>query len=119
LQQISQHLPQNGINVILEDVADRMAGDANIPNLPPNERLNLVVDYLNQHGYNAGWEATTEGFVLFTTNCPYHHIAETNTALCEMDMRLVTSLMGVVPRLLSRVSAGGDSCSYLIPYKAN
>ncbi len=117
LVQVSKRLPSGGVNVILEGVAEQMVEDAHIPDLPPGERLELVVDFLNAHGYEAFWEQVDEGFVLHTSNCPYHHIASSNRALCEMDMRLVASLMGVVPRLLTRVSEGGETCSYLIPHK--
>lgn len=118
LEQVSQRLPSQGVNVILEGVADQMVAEAKLPDLPPHERLDIVVDFLNGHGYNAYWERGDDGFVLHTSNCPYHHVAASNRALCEMDMHLVSSLLGVVPRLLTRVSEGGATCSYLVPFKS-
>lgn len=115
VEQLVTHLPPRQINVILEGVAERMAADADVGDLPLPERLDLVVDYLNQHGYTARWEQHPEGYLLQTTNCPYHHIANNNPALCEMDMRLVASLLGVVPRLQSRMSRGDSACAYIIP----
>jgi predicted ArsR family transcriptional regulator len=115
LEQISEHLPQNQVNVILEGVADQMATDAAILEAPLQERLNQVVSYLNEHGYNAHWEKHLDGYVLRTINCPYHHISEKNQSLCEMDMRLIASLLGVVPRLMERMATGDASCAYLIP----
>lgn len=118
LEQVSKRLSPEGVNVMLEGVADQMAADANIPNLPPNERLDIVVNFLNGHGYDAYWERVDDGFVLHTSNCPYHQVVAAHRALCEMDMQLVSSLMGVIPRLLTRVSEGGTTCSYLIPDKS-
>lgn len=115
IEQLATQLPPRQVNVILEGVADRMAADANIGDVPLPERLKLAVEYLNQHGYKAHWEKHPDGFLLQTTNCPYHHISENNTALCEMDMRLVSSILGVVPRLLSRMSRGDHACAYIIP----
>lgn len=115
IDQLSTHLPSRQVNVILEGVAQGLAEDAHIPDGPLHQRLDMVVDYLNQHGYQARWEKHPEGFLLETTNCPYHHISETNQSLCEMDMRLVATLLGVVPRLWTRMSQGGHSCAYLIP----
>jgi predicted ArsR family transcriptional regulator len=103
--------------VLFEGIADRMAADASVPLLPLVERLNYVVGYLNEHGYNANWEQGEEGFILNTINCPYHQLAEGNRTLCEMDMRLVSSLLGIVPRLVSRISDGDAACSYFIPNK--
>jgi predicted ArsR family transcriptional regulator len=112
-----QQLPLKQANVILEGVADQMAAAAYIENNSLAQRLNQVVEYLNEHGYNAQWEKHSEGYVLRTNNCPYHHISERTQSLCEMDMRLVASLLGVVPRLMERISGGDSSCAYLIPEK--
>jgi predicted ArsR family transcriptional regulator len=119
LTELSDQLPASKVNVILEGVADRMCGGLGIAlDTPLPARLDEVVAYLNQQGYNARWEDHPEGFVLYTANCPYHHVVKTSRALCEMDMRLVTSLLGIVPRLMTRISQGDTSCSYMIPHKS-
>jgi predicted ArsR family transcriptional regulator len=115
VEHLGELLPSKEINVIFEGVANRMAEEAHVPDAPFPERLNAAIDYLNQHGYNAHWEKISEGYILQTNNCPYHHIAKSNQTLCDMDMRLVASLLGVVPRLLGRMSDGDASCAYMIP----
>ena len=118
LKQIKAKLPEKQVNVIIQGVADSMAVDADIPHEKSlKERLIKVVEYLNTHGYEANWERHDEGFVLVTHNCPYHEVAhqdEDNT-LCQMDIRLISQMLGVVPRMLSRVSDGDSECTYLIP----
>ena len=115
LEQLQKALPPEGVNVILEGVADQMAQDANIPIGDLAERLDVVVDYLSERGYEAYWQENDEGYVLHTSNCPYHHISEGSASLCDLDLRLVASLLGVVPRRLSHVALGDETCSYLIP----
>lgn len=115
LKQMRQHLPPEGVNVILQGVADSIAEDADIPDVPISQRLDMAVDYLNQHGYDAHWDTRPDGYVLYTANCPYPHIAAVDESCCNMDMRLVSSLIGIVPRLLSRLSAGDANCAYIIP----
>ena len=115
LEELKKHLPPNGVNVILEGVAERMAYEAAIPDIPLNERLMLAVDYLTEHGYDAHWETATDGFLLHTANCPYHHVVQEHPALCDMDMRLVSSLLGVVPRRITHRQEGDKTCSYFIP----
>jgi len=117
LGQLTNSLSNTQINVLFEGVADHMAADAAVPFLSLVERLNYVVSYLNEHGYNANWQQGEDGFILNTNNCPYHQLAEGNRMLCEMDMRLVSSLLGIVPRLVSRISDGDAACSYFIPDK--
>lgn len=115
MQQIRQQLPDQQVNVIFEGLADAMAADACIPGGPLAERLTAVVAYLNEQGYNAEYETTDGGYILRTCNCPYHHLARQEQSLCQMDMRLVASLLGVTPRMCSRVAEGDSACTYFIP----
>lgn len=116
LQQMQATLPAKQVNVIIEGVADSMAAEASLSDCKNlQERLVKAVEYLNAHGYEAQWQNHQEGYVLQTTNCPYHKIAHDDQALCHLDMRLISQMLGVVPRLMSRVSDGDDVCSYLIP----
>jgi predicted ArsR family transcriptional regulator len=117
--QLRQQLPPASVNVILEGVADAMAQDAVIPDLPMDDRLDAVVDYLNENGYEATWERSDAGYLLTTLNCPYHGLHEEDGTLCQMDMRLISSLLGVVPRRVTHVPDGDTACSYLIPVMAN
>jgi predicted ArsR family transcriptional regulator len=118
LAELQRQLPPDGVNVILEGVADQLASTAYIPDVPMSERLDLVVDFLNDNGYEASWERAADGYLLITANCPYHQVSVENQALCNMDMRLVASLIGTVPRRLQRLSDGGSACMYHIPETA-
>lgn len=115
IQEIRKQLSSNGVNVILEGVADNMAMAANIPPMPLEQRLSAVIQYLNELGYEAHWESADSGYLLHTSNCPYHSISVYDNSLCHMDMRLITQLVGVVPRRHSRISDGETSCSYFFP----
>lgn len=115
MEQLDSNLSSNQINVIFEGIACSIADDANVPQGSLPERLDYVIDYLTQQGYEADWEASQDGYYLHTHNCPYHHLSQTKQHLCEMDMKLISQMLGVVPRLISRMSNGGSACSYLIP----
>ena len=118
IEKIRASLPDAQVNVILEGVADMMAGHACIDSdLPLPRRLEKVTCYLNDHGYEAYVEAASNGFMLFTRNCPYHHISHRDPALCQMDMRLIASMLGVVPRMMAKIAGGDEACSYFIPYE--
>ena len=122
LTQMQKHVSPEGINVIMEGLAADMAVEAKINAHTLPKRLDQVVAYLNNNGYNATWEASTEhegNYILYTHNCPYHHLAHETDALCGMDMRLISSMLGVVPRMLSRVSDGDTTCAYLIPVESS
>lgn len=119
LGELQRRLPPDNVNVILEGVADSMAQEVYLPDAPMPERLDVVVDYLNDNGYEAMWAKADEGYLLITTNCPYHGLADETGAVCQMDMRLISTLLGVIPRRVDHVSRGDTQCSYLIPQVIN
>ncbi|MBN2472069.1 MAG: ArsR family transcriptional regulator [Anaerolineae bacterium] len=116
LLQLKAQLPAAEVNVILEGVADQMAGSIPPSDAPLPVRLNQVVDYLSEQGYAAYWEAVDEGFILHTNNCPYHQLAAEHEELCRMDIRMISGLLGgIVPRRVAHMTQGDPSCAYLIP----
>lgn len=115
IMQLKHQLPANGVNVIFEGVANHMASQIKIDDINVEAKMDAVVEYLNQNGYNASWESSKDGIILLTRNCPYHHISERDDTLCHMDMHLISTLVGAVPRKMSSMAHGDGTCSYLIP----
>ncbi|GAB4549174.1 MAG: hypothetical protein OHK0023_13230 [Anaerolineae bacterium] len=121
LEQLKAKLDAPQVNVILEGVADQMVNQAQLPHpalnaIPLEVRLDHVVNYLNTHGYDAEWRFHEQGYLLYTRNCPYHHIAQSHAELCGLDMRLIAGLIGIVPRSLGRIADDNDACVYLLPF---
>ncbi len=119
IEQVQRHLPEKQANVIFEGVGVHLAQSAAITSAAMPERLEQVVAYLNQLGYDAHWETSPEGYLLHTYNCPYHRIDRDGSTLCRMDMALIASLVGHVPRLARHMAQGDSSCTYLIPRENN
>lgn len=117
IEQITQNLSEPQVNVIFEGMADNMADAACIPSGSTRQRLDAVVNYLNEHGYKASWDVTSNGYLLAMTNCPYHQIASDYEQVCKMDVRLISKMLDVVPRLRKNVSDGDEMCEYFIPAK--
>jgi predicted ArsR family transcriptional regulator len=116
LEQMKTHLPESQINVIIEGIADHMADSAYIPTGPMRLRLDAVVDYLNLHGYKATWDVTGNGYLLSTANCPYHQLVDDeHDHLCQMDIRLISQMLGTVPRLQKNIAENDVVCEYFIP----
>jgi predicted ArsR family transcriptional regulator len=116
LSHIKASLPGPQFNVILEGTAREMASKANIPDdLPLDERLDLVIDHLTEQGYQASWHPAEDGFILETSNCPYEKVVQSHDDLCMVDMYLISTLLGIVPRRTGRRAEGDASCSYFIP----
>lgn len=115
--QVKRHLPSEQVNVILEGMADEIAAGADIPpDAPIDERLASAVEYLNEQGYDAHFEVTEDGYLLTTCNCPYERIVGKHDELCGFDLRLMTSILGVVPRFVGNMQSGHSNCQYFVPF---
>lgn len=114
LEQLKSHLEPVQVRDILDGVADTMAETASIPEGPIDVRLDHVVTFLNEAGYEAIWQPTEDGAVLSVTNCPYEQVSCTNRELCSMDERLISTLLGTHPRRISWRQEDGENCAFLI-----
>lgn len=118
LQQMTKSLSSEQVNVIIEGVADSMAGEVTLIQGSMRQRLDGVVNYLNNHGYEAAWDVEGGGYILTMLNCPYHQAVDKADHLCQMDMRLISQMLGVLPRLRSNIADGDEYCEYFIPDRA-
>lgn len=116
LREIERTLDPATVNVIIEGMANQMMGEADVLTGSIEIRLAATVEYLSEHGYEARFEPTEGGFLLHTLNCPYHHISQETPALCQLDMRLISHMLGVVPRLQARIATGDQTCTYFVPH---
>jgi predicted ArsR family transcriptional regulator len=116
LDQVKQQLPPKQVNVIIQGMADEMAAAAAIPqDAPLRIRLAYVVDHLNSQGYTATWKEAEGGYILSTTNCPYERMVDSHPEMCGFDLRLVSTMLGVVPRFIGNLREGDPACQYFIP----
>jgi len=103
------------VNVIFEGIGNQLARGITFQSGSWETRLEEVLKHLNDQGYVASYERDQGGYILHTSNCPYHEIAQQNQHLCQIDMYYIATLLGVVPRRLSSMVDAADRCSYFIP----
>lgn len=57
------------------------------------QQLNQVIEFLNQHAYQARWEARRLGPEIRFGNCPFHAILSSHPELCEIDRRMLEVML--------------------------
>ena len=116
LDEIKDSLSASQLEAMLRGMAVRMAAQARMPgaDAKPEQRLTAAVTYLNECGYVADWTQEDEHFVLRTRNCPYHEVSKQHSELCNMDLMLVSQLLGTQPSRRERMAEGDPVCSYVI-----
>lgn len=119
LNQIESCLPPDQVEQILDRVSLDLANGAedrqSDKKIDVEARLQRATDYLNEHGYDARWESTENGYYLYTHNCPYHQIASRQDAMCRLDRKLVTELLGMELETRKTIAEGAPICAYFIP----
>jgi predicted ArsR family transcriptional regulator len=60
----------------------------------PTQLYNQSIEQLNQHGYQARWEAHHEGPLFSFRNCPYAAAQMEQPELCQMDSFILENLLG-------------------------
>ena len=73
------------------------------PSLSMAKRLEVVIDQLNKHYYQARWEAGPQGPRILFAHCPYATIIKDHPELCQMDEALLGERMGVPARQLAKI----------------
>jgi predicted ArsR family transcriptional regulator len=94
LQLLIKETPKTNIQQRVSQVAQTMIGDLEPP---PNivQRLNQVIQWLNEHHYQARWEASPGGPRVILGHCPYAAIQKSNPEMCLIDNAILSQLIGL------------------------
>ena len=119
LKQLHHQLHPTQVQTILDEVAKSMAAEAKISEGSIVERVAMLVEYLNKHGYSAEWEQLEDEVMLRVCNCPYYEVHGRTNTICQIDLQLISSAIGVAPKVQKRTSEGGTCCIYAIVNHSN
>lgn len=120
VRQIKTVLPPEQVQCAFRTIASEMAEELNRTKLESSsmeERLDIITEFLTQHGYLARWEAAEEddgGFLLHKYNCPYAGVSADHQELCMMDQALVDELIGEPSHRAQSMIQSGHRCTYHI-----
>ena len=95
-------------------LANRTANRApeGLEKLPPEERLQLAIQFLNDEGYMAFSEQDQGGVILHTCHCPYKDVLGAHPEICQIDQVLIRRLTGMTPLRISHMATGEVRCTY-------
>lgn len=119
-RQIKQILPPEQVEAVFHSLADEMIAEVDVAALaalPLAERLDRVIDFLNERGYLARWEPCVgdgDSYVLYKHNCPYAGMAGEHRELCMMDQMLIDRLVGAHCDRTTSVANNDRCCTYRI-----
>ena len=63
------------------------------PSSNQTQNLRQTIERLNQHHYQASWEARASGPYVYFRNCPYASIIKEHPELCRLDGDILASML--------------------------
>lgn len=103
------------------DLFDQIAGtlipSPTLVDTSPVQNFNALKNKLNQHQYQAYWEARPEGPCIFFHNCPYLPILEQFPQLCEIDRIIISNFSHQTVTILQTQQSnysGSSFCKFLV-----
>lgn len=116
LDEINAYLAQEDVRAVMGRIGARLAEQVEVPaDASFQERLSIVVDFLNEHGYMASWEQGQDGdFFINVANCPYEEVANQHGEVCLVDQTMMTHLFEAPLRRQGKSAKGEMHCRYLI-----
>lgn len=112
----SQNAPERA--AVLVRIAHQRCRAASIQGAP-TQRLNLAVEFLNQHAYQARWEARHTGPHIRLANCPFAPILGAYPELCQIDRLMLAELLGARAEIIDsyRPDSGiPAACVFLLQF---
>jgi DeoR family suf operon transcriptional repressor len=116
VSEVKETVGEEEVEAIFRRVADRVVRYAPppVPGQSFEDRLDQVVDFMEEQGFLSRWEKTDEGYVLTNINCPYRNVSREHDEVCIMDTEILTRLLDVVPQRRASMRAGDSSCRFLL-----
>ncbi len=117
--QMKAALPASEVRGMFARMAEKAAREAPVPSpgQPIEERLEEVVEFLTEKGYNARWEQHDGHFEIHACNCPYLGVADHHSELCLMDQVMMQRILPEAVRRESRALDGASHCVYVLDLK--
>ena len=120
LDEVRAHFSPGEVDQMMRRIGERIASQAVLPIGDDFEaRLAAVVEFLDGLGYMAHWEREQEqgddgDYLLYITNCPYERASRQDRTICDIDLAMLTRLLGASPRRVTWAAQGDYQCTYAV-----
>jgi len=108
------HLSEAGQIVNMELVGRQLAGDVDLSGQSLIQRLNNIVEHLNDMHYQAHWEAGAKGPRIILGQCPYMTLIDKHPILCQMDAKLLHKLSNENLSQVQKQAQGSGRCIFIL-----
>ncbi|MBN1452845.1 MAG: helix-turn-helix domain-containing protein [Anaerolineales bacterium] len=110
-------LMEAGKKVEMDALGKRIAGGRAVSGQPLMRKLASTVERLNSMHYQARWEAGAAGPRIILGHCPYSVLIKDHPELCQMDLALLSELLGGELRQTTKLESGAGGlpfCAFVL-----
>jgi DeoR family suf operon transcriptional repressor len=115
LDEVKALVSEEQMRQVFQHIGEKMAAEApSTLSLSLEKRVAAVAKFLTDRGFASRCEKLKDGYALHQFNCPYRRVARDHAEVCQMDMALISTLLGVNPKRIHGTASTGDYCTYFI-----
>lgn len=120
LGELKTIMPEEKLEMVFKGVVQNVINEhrPHYQNLPIEQRLDYLVQLLQDEGFLARWEKTEDGYKLTEYSCPYYSIGHEHTEICIFDKELIVNVVQAPITQLSCMLSGGDCCQFTFAYES-
>lgn len=118
LEQVKESLPEPTVKELFRQIAQEMAAsyaeEVDLDEIPMEERLALLKEFLVREGFKVEWEREGESYLIHEISCPYYQVGQMHPEVCTVDETLISNLLSVPAERVRCVLHGDDHCTYMV-----
>jgi len=112
LSELSRNYPGEQQEILINKLADKLAGPVQNGRKTQVEKLNHATQVLNSMNYQARWEARPEAPMITFRHCPYAAIIADHPEICSMDVHLLEKLLNAPVEPTARLEIDSQGLTY-------
>lgn len=116
IEELKQQLPPEKVNEIFTNVVEKIVEEhrASLDGLSFEEKLDYLIDMLEDEGFLATWESNEGKYLLTEYSCPYYSVGQQHSEVCVFDKQLMIKVLDMPVNQHSCVLDGDSSCQFTI-----
>ena len=116
LDQLKETLSPEAVQQLMNSLADSLADDVReeFERLTPQQRMERLIDRLEQEGFLAHWRQTNDGLQLIEYHCPYYLVGQRHPEICQIDETLIRVAMDAEVEKEACLLDGDSACTFVL-----
>jgi len=122
IRSLKEKLGSEALADLLRGLGNELAKEhvAQLQGKPLHEQVGHVAEIMRELGYQASTVPDSDGPLplIDARNCVYHHLAREHREVCELDLALLSTLLGAPIEHIECMVRGGAACRFRVIARA-